>query len=194
MTRGGKKRRRDDSDDAAIHRTTPALISHEKNTADHHNHGSRHQTPSAAMVNTPMQPTFNANVQIPECIASNIRSQHNPSGLAITSKEAEGDRQLDRSTFAIGERSLSPPADLAYPEAFPAGGLPAQTDTHSAAALSLETNFNRNSTPICQRPYGAPLFVCVLEGNIRGVYDILICCEGSLWDHDPYGLGLLYGS
>lgn len=34
----------------------------------------------------------------------------------------------------------------------------------------------------------------VLEGDIHGVYDTLIRCEGSLWDYDPYGLGILYVS
>jgi hypothetical protein len=34
----------------------------------------------------------------------------------------------------------------------------------------------------------------VLNGDVPGVLDIFIRGEGSLWDHDPYGLGLLYVS
>jgi hypothetical protein len=34
----------------------------------------------------------------------------------------------------------------------------------------------------------------VLKGDVYAVYDTFIRGEGSLWDHDPYGLGLLYVS
>jgi len=67
-----------------------------------------------------------------------------------------------------------------------------QADTQFTAALSLEATFNRNSIPLCQRPYGAPIFMRVIHGDISGVYNIIARGEGSLWDHDPYGLSLLY--
>jgi hypothetical protein len=69
-----------------------------------------------------------------------------------------------------------------------------QADTQFTTALTLEATFNRNSTPLCQRPYGAPIFMCVIHGDIFGFYNIIRRAEGSLWDHDPYGLGLLYVS
>lgn len=70
--------------------------------------------------------------------------------------------------------------------------LIAPADDQVVDTLALEATFNRNSIPICQRPYGSTIFMRVLEGDIYGVYDILVRCEGSLWDHDPYGLGILY--
>ena len=68
----------------------------------------------------------------------------------------------------------------------------ARVDTYNALGLSLEDSFNRNSIPICQQPYGAPIFMGVIDGDIRSVYSIVAQGMGSPWDHDPYGLGLLY--
>ena len=72
--------------------------------------------------------------------------------------------------------------------------IDSQADMCVTAALSLEASFTRNSAPICPRPYGSPVFMYVLNGDICGVHDTLIRCEGSLWDYDPYGLGLFYVS
>lgn len=67
-------------------------------------------------------------------------------------------------------------------------------DTYINAGLAREDNFNRLSILVCQRPYGAPIFMYVISGDIFGVHSIISQGEGSLWDHDPYGLGLLYVS
>ncbi len=72
--------------------------------------------------------------------------------------------------------------------------LSGRADTYITAGLAREDNFNRLSVPLCQRPYGAPIFMHVIHGDISGVYSIIIRGEGSLWDYDPYGLGLLYVS
>ena len=70
--------------------------------------------------------------------------------------------------------------------------LSSQADTYITTGLAREDSFNRLSVPLCQRPYGAPIFMHVIHGDISSVYSIIIRGEGSLWDHDPYGLGLLY--
>ena len=67
-----------------------------------------------------------------------------------------------------------------------------QTNTYMTMGLAREDNFNRHSVPLCPRPYGAPIFMHVIRGDISGVYNIIIQGGGSLWDYDPYGLGLLY--
>ena len=69
-----------------------------------------------------------------------------------------------------------------------------RAETYITVGLAKEDNFNRLSVPLCQRPYGAPIFMHVIHGDISGVYNIIVRGEGSLWDHDPYGLGLLYVS
>ena len=103
--------------------------------------------------------------------------------------------------FGIEDQPPPPAADLGHTGVFRTGDLVPDVEYHGFAqaetrnvsnALSLEANFNRNSIPICERPYGSPIFMQVLKGDIGGVYEILGRCEGSLWDHDPYGLGLLY--
>ena len=69
-----------------------------------------------------------------------------------------------------------------------------RAEMYITVGLAREDNFNRLSVPLCQRPYGAPIFMHVIHGDISGVYTIIVRGEGSLWDHDPYGLGLLYVS
>ena len=69
-----------------------------------------------------------------------------------------------------------------------------RAETYITVGLAKEDNFNRLSVPLCQRPYGAPIFMHVIHGDISGVYNIIVWGEGSLWDHDPYELGLLYVS
>jgi hypothetical protein len=41
-------------------------------------------------------------------------------------------------------------------------------------------------------PYDSPILVCTQEGNIQGVMKLLQSDAASLYDVDPYGLGLLY--
>lgn len=144
-----------------------------------------------------------ANVQTPQNTLFDISSQPSPRRSAIISEQVERDGRLNRLTSDIDIQPPLPLADLGYTKVVRTGdlvsngglyGFSAQTDTHIADALSLEANFNRKSTPICQRPYGSLIFMHVLNGDIYGVYNILMRCEGSLWDYDPYGLGLLYVS
>ena len=62
----------------------------------------------------------------------------------------------------------------------------------SAHSMSVEKFFNKNLTPSHLRPYGSPIFLLVIAGNVQGIRYALTRCEASIWDHDPYGLGLLY--
>ena len=66
------------------------------------------------------------------------------------------------------------------------------TPIRPTASLSYEICFSRNSIPYCRRPYGAPIFVQVMNGNIEGIRNLLVNSEATIWDCDPYGLGLLY--
>lgn len=133
------------------------------------------------------------------CEISSQFSFHEP---ALTSKHVIRDGQPEKLTYGHEEHLPIPPAGLGHTTLFRTSvvpnvehrGFPAPADTHIVDALSLEAIFNRNSIPLCPRPYGSPIFMRVLGGDIRGVNDILRRCEGSLWDHDPYGLGILYVS
>ena len=69
-----------------------------------------------------------------------------------------------------------------------------RAETYITVGLAKEDNFNRLSVPLCQRLYCAPIFMHVIHGDISGVYNIIIWGKGSLWDYDPYELGLLYVS
>lgn len=41
-----------------------------------------------------------------------------------------------------------------------------RADTYITAGLAREDSFNRLSVPLCQRPYGAPIFMHVIHGDI----------------------------
>ena len=41
-------------------------------------------------------------------------------------------------------------------------------------------------------PYDSPIFICIQEGDIDGMKNLLLTEMASLSDIDPYGLGLLY--
>jgi hypothetical protein len=43
-------------------------------------------------------------------------------------------------------------------------------------------------------PYDSPILVCTQEGNLEGIMRLLRSGAASLYDVDPYGLGLLYVS
>jgi hypothetical protein len=43
-------------------------------------------------------------------------------------------------------------------------------------------------------PYDSPILVCTQEGNLEGIMKLLQSGGASLYDVDPYGLGLLYVS
>ncbi len=152
---------------------------------------------------TQKNPISGANAPIPQNTLCKISSQPNFNESALTSEHRERDGQPTTLTFGSEENSSSLRTELGQTEAFWTSDLVPNTghrefstpaDNHIIDALTLEATFNRNSIPICQRPYGSPIFMRVLEGDIHGVYNILWRCEGSLWDHDPYGLGILYVS
>lgn len=41
-------------------------------------------------------------------------------------------------------------------------------------------------------PYNSEILVCVQHGNLNGLKELLVSGKGSVYDVDPYGLGLLY--
>ncbi len=173
-----------------------------------HSPDSEHYPPRKEILSTTTaiahaHPLFSGNVQIPQNTLFDISSQPSPPIPGIISEQVEGDVHIDRLTFDVEEHPSLPSTGFEHTQVVRTSDLvsdrglhrlSAETDTHQYTALSLEANFNRNSTPIYQRPYGSTIFMHVLNEDIYGVYDILIRCEGSLWDHDPYGLGLLYVS
>jgi len=204
LTRGCKKRKRHENEDVAKDRTALGLEYQGEDIM--HTPDSGHCLPRKEILPTATAtahayPLSSGNVQIPQNTLFDISSQPSPCTPGIISEQVEGDGHIDRLTFDVEEHPPLPSAGFGHTQVFRTSDLvsdrglyrfSAETDTHQNTALSLEANFNRNSTPICQRPYGSTIFMHVVNGDIHGVYDILVRCEGSLWDHDPYGLGLLY--
>jgi hypothetical protein len=120
--------------------------------------------------------------------ATSVCTSLEPSGQAVYPRR-EYPTQLE-----VGTGQQMTTEESVYPPHLASTFVDQQADTQYTAALSLEATFNRNSIPLCQRPYGAPIFMRVIHGDISGVYNIIARAEGSLWDYDPYGLGLLYVS
>jgi len=134
---------------------------------------------------------------------SSISSRPSPRTSAIISEQAAATAQPEILTIDLEENNLLLSAHSEYTEdlcigdgGFNRGLNPfsGQGDTYVTAGLAREANFNRLSVPFCQRPYGAPIFMFVIRGDISGVYHTISRGEASLWDHDPYHLGLLYVS
>ncbi len=132
---------------------------------------------------------FSENVQISQNILFDISSQLSPCTSSIISEQVEDDDHIDRLTFDVEEHSSLPSTSFEHTQVFRTSDLvsdrelyrfSAETDTHQNTALSLEVNFNRNSTSICQRSYDFTIFMHVVNEDIHDVYDILVCCEGSL--------------
>lgn len=123
------------------------------------------------------------NNQFPDC--SNRASLHQP-------YRSGSGRPVPRETSVYLWYNVLQTGDLESNKGFYTSS--GQADTYITAGLAREDNFNRLSIPLCQRPYGAPIFKHVIHGDISGVYSVILQGEGSLWDHDPYGLGLLYVS
>lgn len=61
-----------------------------------------------------------------------------------------------------------------------------------STGISIENTFNRNSILILERPYESQVFLKVQEGDIPAVAGLLEAGNASIYDVDPYGLGLLY--
>ena len=60
------------------------------------------------------------------------------------------------------------------------------------SGLQREQHFNWNSSIRCCVPYNAPIFDCVQKGLVEQTRDLLRSGGASVWDVDPFDLGLLY--
>lgn len=67
-------------------------------------------------------------------------------------------------------------------------------DENSAfdSGIVTESVFNRNTTLWFVRPYDSPIFAYAQEGDIARMTSLLRNGDASVFDVDPYGLGLLY--
>jgi len=61
-----------------------------------------------------------------------------------------------------------------------------------STGIAIESAFNQNTTLWFVRPYGSPIFTCAQEGDVAGMTRLLWNGDASVFDVDPYGLGLLY--
>lgn len=202
----GWKRKRHENEDVAKNRTSLELKYQREDIM--HPPDSGHYPPRKKILPTTTatahaHPLSSGNVQIPQNTLFDISSQPSPPIPGIISEQVENDVHIDRLTFDVEEHSSLSLTGFEHTQVVWTSDLVsdrelhklfAETDTHQYTALSLEVNFNRNSTSIYQRSYGFTIFMHVLNEDIYGVYDILIRCEGSLWNHDLYELGLLYVS
>lgn len=170
-----------------------------------HHHGSGHRPRSNgswSIVTAHTYPLSDASFQTPQNNISSISSRPSPRTSVIISEQAAATPQPEILTSNLEDNHLLPSAHSGYTTDLCIGdggsnrGLNPfsdQGDTY-ATGLAREANFNRLSVPFCQRPYGAPIFMLVIRGDISGVYHTILRGEASLWDHDPYHLGLLYVS
>jgi hypothetical protein len=58
--------------------------------------------------------------------------------------------------------------------------------------ILLEVTFNQSTYPRYTVPYDSPILVCVQLGDIHGAEVLFQAGMASIYDVDPYGLGLLY--
>lgn len=170
----------------------------------HHGSGNRPRSNgSRSIVATNTYPLSDASFQTPPNNTSGISSGPSPRTSAIISEQAAATAQLKSFPSDRGDNHLLPSVHSGYTEDLCIGGgysntglnpFSGQEDTYLTAGLAREGKFNRLSVPFCQRPYGAPIFMLVIRGDVSGVYHTILRGEASLWDHDPYHLGLLYVS
>jgi hypothetical protein len=59
-------------------------------------------------------------------------------------------------------------------------------------SISLEATFNKNTYPRYIVQYDSPIFICVQSGDIHGARALFQDGMASIYDVDPYNLGLLY--
>jgi len=142
-------------------------------------------------------PISSANVQTPPDTLFEISSQPSFHKAALSSEHVKRDGQPGKLTFGREEHYLPPSAGLGYTEVFQTGDLvpnvghresSAQADTYIVDALSLEANFDRSSIPICQRPYGSPIFMYVLGETFVAYIIFLYAAKAA------YGITIPMGS
>ena len=75
----------------------------------------------------------------------------------------------------------------ATPTPFPNGCPSCNCD-----AISFEAKFNKSTYPRSIVQYDSPIFICVQSGDIHGAQALFQEGIASIYDVDPYGLGLLY--
>ncbi|RDL31544.1 Uncharacterized protein BP5553_09753 [Venustampulla echinocandica] len=59
-------------------------------------------------------------------------------------------------------------------------------------SISLEASFNKSTYPRYIVQYDSPIFICVQSGDIHGAQALFQGEKASIYDVDPYNLGLLY--
>jgi hypothetical protein len=59
-------------------------------------------------------------------------------------------------------------------------------------SILLEANFNKSTHPRYTVQYDSPIFICVQSGDIHGARALFQQGMASIYDVDPYNLGLLY--
>lgn len=64
--------------------------------------------------------------------------------------------------------------------------------SYNSYSISLETAFNKNTHPQHTVPYDSPILICVQSGDINATRALFQAGMASVYDVDPYNLGLLY--
>ncbi len=121
---------------------------------------SRQSEPESREPTSLIEPYCHGEVEevIPSQVAANGQSDRVTTDFASNSPSTSAD---------LGNTKVFQPDDAIFNQGF--YRFSGQADTQLTAALSLEAIFNRNPIPLCQRPYGAPIFMHVLHGDISGV-------------------------
>jgi hypothetical protein len=66
--------------------------------------------------------------------------------------------------------------------------------SYNRHCISLEATFNKSTYPRYIVPYDSPIFICVQLRDIHGARALFQEGTASIYDVDPYNLGLLYVS
>jgi hypothetical protein len=64
--------------------------------------------------------------------------------------------------------------------------------SYNRYSISLEATFNKSTHPRYTVQYDSPIFICVQSGDIHGARALFQEGMASIYDVDPYNLGLLY--
>jgi len=185
LTRGCKKRKRHENEDVAENTTASGFEYQAENTMNIPSSGHRlprKEILPTATTTTHAYPVSRGNVQIPQNTLLDISNRHSSRTPGINSEQVEYDGHIGRSTFDVEQHSPIPLASFAHTQVFRTSDLISDRGLyrpHQITDLSLEANFNRNSTPICPRPYGSTIFMHIVNGDIGAVYGTIKSCEGS---------------
>jgi len=91
------------------------------------------------------------------------------------------------------ENALAEVSDLVYCEVQLTGTKRSRVLDHSESfGVLLEVTFNQNTCPQYMVHYDSPILVCVQSGDIHGAQALFQEGLASIFDVDPYNLGLLY--